>query len=64
MILSIVTIGLSGYLFFICVLCGLFLLFIDARETHVTKKEYRLSNIFGWLHLSLGVFILMMLWLS
>ncbi|MFF2890611.1 CLC_0170 family protein [Paenibacillus sp. NPDC057967] len=64
MMLSVVTIGLSGYLFFICVLCGFFLLFIDAKETHVTKREYRLSNIFGWIHLILGVSILLILWLA
>lgn len=54
--------GLSGYLFIICILCGLFLLFIDAKESHVSKKEYRLSKTFGWIHLTLGAAILTALW--
>jgi len=62
-VLNAVTIGLTGYLFLICVLCGLFLLFIDARESHVSNRELRLSKVFGWIHLTLGLGILIMLWL-
>lgn len=52
------TFGFSGYLFWLCVLSGLFLLLIDAKQKGTDKTTRKIAKVFGWVHLGLGMVVL------